>query len=103
MAAVFRSAALPIRLIEFSATCATAHIQHLDFLGRPARELPYSTASGPRMCGVADLHFLDLAQPAVDVQQHVVEDVLVGAFGEAEASDGGSSWISLRRADPGFG
>ncbi len=55
------------------------------------------------MCGVADLHFLDLAQPAVDVQQHVVEDVLVGAFGEAEASDGGSSWISLRRADPGFG
>ena len=33
---------------------------------------------------VADLHVLDLAQPAVDVQQHVVERVVVGALGEAE-------------------
>ena len=33
---------------------------------------------------VADLDVLDLAQPAVDVQQHVVEDVLVGPVLEAE-------------------
>ena len=33
---------------------------------------------------VADLDVLDLAQPAVDVQQHVVERVVVGPFGEAE-------------------
>ena len=33
---------------------------------------------------VADLDVLDLAQPAVDVQQHVVEGVLVGAFLQAE-------------------
>ena len=33
---------------------------------------------------VADLHVLDLAQPAVDVQQHLVEDVLVGPVGQAE-------------------
>ena len=33
---------------------------------------------------VADLDVLDLAQPAVDVQQHVVEGVLVGTVVEAE-------------------
>ena len=33
---------------------------------------------------VADLDVLDLAQPAVDVQQHVVERVLVGTVVEAE-------------------
>ena len=33
---------------------------------------------------VADLDVLDLAQPAVDVQQHVVERVLVGPVGQAE-------------------
>ena len=33
---------------------------------------------------VADLDVLDLAQPAVDVQQHVVERVVLGAFCQAE-------------------
>ena len=36
------------------------------------------------MQSVADLNILDLAQPAVDVQQHVVEDLFVGPLGEAE-------------------
>ncbi len=33
---------------------------------------------------VADLDVLDLAQPTVDVQQHVVERVVLGTFGEAQ-------------------
>ncbi len=33
---------------------------------------------------VADLDVLDLAQPAVDVQQHVVERVLFGPLGQAQ-------------------
>ena len=36
------------------------------------------------MQAVADLDVLDLAQPAVDSHQHVVEGVIVGAFGQAE-------------------
>ena len=41
---------------------------------------------------VADLDVLDLAQPAVDVQQHVVERVLVGPVVQAEVV------VHLRRA-----
>ena len=33
---------------------------------------------------VANLDIFDLAQPAVDVQQHVVEGVLVGPIGEPQ-------------------
>ena len=36
------------------------------------------------MQAVADLYVLDLAQPAIDMQQHVVEDVFLWSFGQPQ-------------------
>ncbi|SLD08188.1 Uncharacterised protein [Mycobacteroides abscessus subsp. massiliense] len=36
------------------------------------------------MQAIPDLHILDLAEPSVDMQQHVVEDLLVGALVQAQ-------------------
>ena len=58
--------------------------QHQVELGLPRRCLAEDVQA------VADLDVLDLAQPAVDVQQHVVERVLVGPFGRGRGR--GPSW-----------
>ena len=52
--------------------------QHQVEFGLPRWLLPQDVQP------VADLDVLDLAQPAVDVQQHVVERVLGGPFGQPE-------------------